>query len=254
MSRSLARCYHLLCHWSCHALKAVPERSHSWNLRPYACVYIYIYMRLVMSRMAFYLFQNMSIIHHQNWKNARADQRLNKTKLQGPSLYTPKKDQVTSCSATNLICSIYVNFVSFPTREAASFPPSRGTSMTCSLTSKYRTNLTKTCRWLGKCCGIWCREPKEKSQGEKSGKELGSTYLLRLDFLSRHFWKRSKVLHEEIEVSEGGDAKLSLRFPRRSIQMMKESMSTRILTLKVTSDRCRKIQRPFIKSIFLQWW
>lgn len=33
---------------------------------------------------------------------------LNKTKLQGPSLYTSKNDQVTSCSATNVICSIYL--------------------------------------------------------------------------------------------------------------------------------------------------
>lgn len=33
---------------------------------------------------------------------------LNKTKLQGPSLHTSKNDQVTSCSATNVICSIYL--------------------------------------------------------------------------------------------------------------------------------------------------
>ena len=164
--------------------------------------------------------------------------------------------QGNKCDLFRIYIYIFVNFVSFPTREVAIFPPSRGTSMTCSLTSKYRTNLTKTCRWLGKSCGIWCRDPKEKSQGEKSGKELGSTYLLRL-FFSRHFWKRSEVLHDQIEVSKGGDAKLSLRFPPatwRSIQKMKECMSIRILTLKVASDRCRKIQRPFIKSLLLQWW
>ena len=159
--------------------------------------------------------------HHSppKLKKCQGWSEIEQTKLQGPNLYTSKKDQVTSCSATNLICSIFVNFVSFPAREAAIFPPSRGTSMTCSLTSKYRTNLTKTCRWLGKCRGSWCREPKEKSQGEKSGKELGSTYLLRLDFLSRHFWKRSEVLDDQIEVCEGGEVQTQ---PSLSTSHLKE--------------------------------
>ena len=160
---------------------------------------------------------------------SQSNMEQNKT-AKVPIFTRQKKDQFTSCSARNVIFSIlshifYILFIAFhicsfcfiPNKGGSllkrlPFFPSRFASMTCSLTSKYRTNLTKTCR-IAMC---------------KEWKEMRFNIPAQAWFLSRHSWKRSEVLHDQIEVGKGGDAKLSLRSTPatwRNIQKMKECMS-----------------------------
>ena len=223
MSRSLARCYHLLCHWSCHALKAVPERSHSWNLRPYACVYIYIfniYYIYMRPRMAFYIFTRIwASFTTKTEKMPGLIRDWTKQNRKAP-VFTRQKRIKSLLAVQQMWCVPYLLIVFhsqqgkrpfFPQVVAPPWP------VRWHLSTE-QTSPRPADAW-GKCCGIWCHKPKEKSQGEKSGKELGSTYLLRLDFLSRHFWKRSEVLHDQIEVGEGGEVQTQ---PSLSTSHLKE--------------------------------